>query len=113
MRRNPDRFPRTYQKMRIFFYETATTMIIDLESMQVENWLYRRAISISCKVRDECHLEFMQADGHIDGYQGYVPDFFPSEHFGDYIIFPITADGKIEGWQPTDKQIYESLLMSR
>lgn len=103
---------RTYQKMRIFFYETATTMTIDLETLQIENWLFKRALSISCKVRDECHLEFIQEDGRVGNYQGYVPDFFPSGHFGDYIIFQITDKGKIEGWQPTDKQIYECLLMS-
>lgn len=103
---------RTYQKMRIFFYETATTMTIDLETLQVENWLFKRALSISCKVRDECHLEFIQENGYIESYRGYVPDFFPDEHWGDYIILQITDKGKVKGWQPTDKQIYEVLLLS-
>lgn len=104
---------RTYQKMQIFFYETATTMTIDLETMQIENWLFKRPMSISRKVRDECHLELIQEDGYIDSYRGYVPDFFPSEHWGDYIILQITAEGKIKGWHPTDKQIYEALLLSQ
>ena len=102
---------RIYQKMRIFFYETATTMTIDLETLQVENWLFKRALSITCKVSDQCHLEFIEENGHVENYQGYVPDFFPEEHYGDYIILQITAEGKVKGWQPTDKQINRLVLI--
>jgi hypothetical protein len=40
-------------------------------------------------------------------YDGYVPDFFPSDHFGDYIEFTIDIDtGKILNWKkPTKKDL--------
>lgn len=43
----------------------------------------------------------------IKKYEGYVPDFFPDEHWGDYVIFDIDIDsGKILNWKkPTKKDL--------
>lgn len=40
-------------------------------------------------------------------YDGYVPDFFPGDHFGDYVELTIElATGKIIGWKaPTEKDL--------
>jgi hypothetical protein len=29
---------------------------------------------------------------------GYVPHFFPGDHYGDYLILKIGADGQIADW---------------
>jgi len=43
----------------------------------------------------------------IKNYEGYVPDFFPDQHWGDYVIFEIDIDtGKILNWKkPTSKDL--------
>lgn len=40
-------------------------------------------------------------------YDGYVPDFFPGEHYGDYVELEIElATGKILNWKvPTEKDL--------
>lgn len=40
-------------------------------------------------------------------YAGYVPDFFPGEHWGDYLMLDIDTDsGLILNWKkPTKKQL--------
>jgi len=40
-------------------------------------------------------------------YEGYVPCFFPGDHYGDYIQFKIDVDtGVIENWRkPTEKEL--------
>jgi hypothetical protein len=40
-------------------------------------------------------------------YNGYVPDFFPEEHWGDYVMLDIDIDtGKILNWKvPTQEQL--------
>lgn len=33
-------------------------------------------------------------------YNGYVPDFFPDQHYGDYVMLDIDlASGKILNWK--------------
>ena len=46
-------------------------------------------------------------DGKVKMYEGYVPDFFPAEHYGDYIMMDIDADtGQILNWKkPTQKDL--------
>jgi hypothetical protein len=40
----------------------------------------------------------------IKQYEGYVPDFFPEEHYGDYIEFTIDIEtGKILNWRKPTK----------
>ncbi len=40
-------------------------------------------------------------------YDGYVPDFFPDEHYGDYVMLDIDlATGRILNWKvPTAKDL--------
>ena len=40
-------------------------------------------------------------------YEGYVPRFFPGQHYGDYVMLDIDIDsGKIINWKaPTKAQI--------
>lgn len=67
-------------------------------------------ISISGKTSDLFSAILYDSEGHSLGeYEGYVPDFFPGEHFGDYSILEIElATGKILNWKPpTQEQLDE------
>ncbi len=46
-------------------------------------------------------------DKEVGEYEGYVPDFFPGEHYGDYVILDIDlATGRIVNWKrPTIAEI--------
>lgn len=48
---------------------------------------------------------------HLDDnrrYEGYVPSFFPGEHYGDYVQLEIElATGRILNWTPPTKQDLE------
>lgn len=45
----------------------------------------------------------------IKEYEGYVPDFMPEDHYGDYLVLDIDIDtGMITNWRtPTAEQIEE------
>jgi hypothetical protein len=68
-------------------------------------------IEISGKTADLFTMELRDSEGRILGEYGpnYVPDFFPGEHFGDYIKLNIElATGKILNWKPpTQDQLDE------
>ena len=57
---------------------------------------------ISAKCSDLCSVELRDAKGTVIAeHQGYVPDFTPEEHYGDYVILDIDlATGKILNWKP-------------
>ena len=53
----------------------------------------------------------LEEKGKVIGeYDGYVPDFFPGEHYGDYVMLDIDVEtGKILNWKkPTVKQLKET-----
>lgn len=67
-------------------------------------------IEISGKTADLFTAILYDSEGHRLGeYSGYVPDFFPGEHYGDYIKLDIElATGKILNWKPpTQEQLDE------
>jgi hypothetical protein len=47
------------------------------------------------------------AGKHAGDYDGYVPDFFPGQHYGDYVKLDIDIDtGKIVNWKtPADDEL--------
>ena len=52
----------------------------------------------------------LEEDGkETANYEGYVPGFFPEEHFGDYVELEIDIDtGVILNWnKPTKKELEE------
>ena len=61
-------------------------------------------ISISGKCSDLCFAELRDENGSLIVYgQGYVPDFMPEIHYGDYIILDIDfVTGKIVNWEFPD-----------
>lgn len=48
-------------------------------------------------------------------YDGYVPDWMPGDHYGDYIQLDIdTATGRILNWKcPSSKQLAETFKFKR
>lgn len=47
----------------------------------------------------KCSDLFAMQDENGNQYDGYVPDFFPEDHYGDYLILSIdTRTGKILNW---------------
>lgn len=67
-----------------------------------------KTIEISAKCRDCFYISAHDADGkNVAEGDGYVPDFMPGEHYGDYVQLTIdVATGRIIDWKvPTDGQI--------
>jgi len=67
----------------------------------------KRVLSICAKTSDMFSSVYRE-DGVVKGnYHGYVPNFFPNEHWGDYIELDIDVDtGQILNWnKPTVKDI--------
>jgi hypothetical protein len=62
-----------------------------------------KTMEIYCKVSDRFTFALKDDEGETVYQQddGYVPDFMPGQHSGDYIILNIDIDtGKIANWTP-------------
>ncbi len=69
-----------------------------------------KVISICAKCSDLFSAIIKDKDGkELFDYDGYVPDFFPGKHYGDYVELDIElATGKILNWKiPKEKDIKE------
>lgn len=68
-----------------------------------------KELRIHMKPRDEFYAGLYDSNGEQIGgdYEGYVPDFMPGEHYGDYLILNIDIEtGTITNWRkPTAKQL--------
>ena len=68
-----------------------------------------KTLRIHCKVSDRFTyaIEDAQGDEIYSQDDGYVPDFMPGDHYGDYVILGIDLDtGVVTNWkQPTAAQI--------
>lgn len=75
-----------------------------------------KTVSIYCKVSDRFTYQLKDAEGTIvhDQDDGYVPDFMPGEHYGDYVILDIDVDtGMVTNWSvPTARQIEDAMRKS-
>lgn len=87
-------------------------MTINLETMVVDNWLYNETMETCYKTSDECFFLFEDKKGRRYPYRGYVPDFFPNKHYGDYIQLVINKDGIVQGLNCSDEEIEETLERS-
>lgn len=78
--------------------------IVVLEEKEVE----AKTLAISAKVRDCFSAELLDENKNtIYNYEGYVPDFMPGKHFGDYLMLDIDIDtGQILNWKkPSSVQL--------
>ncbi|MCY1454717.1 hypothetical protein D9M71_718000 [compost metagenome] len=47
----------------------------------------------------------------MGSYEGYVPDFFPGDHYGDYLILNIDLEtGQIKNWKKPTAGDIEKML---
>lgn len=62
-----------------------------------------KKLSICAKCSDMFSAS-LNEDGKIKEYSGYVPDFFPDQHWGDYVMLEIDIDtGTILNWRKPSK----------
>lgn len=67
-----------------------------------------KIIQVTAKCSDMFSVAVRDEKGEIlKEYNGYVPDFFPGQHYGDYIELDIELEtGRILNWKkPTQKNI--------
>jgi len=67
-------------------------------------------ISITAKCSDSFFANLYDDNGnHLKEYDGYVPKFFPGNHYGDYVNLEIDmSTGQILNWTtPTEDEIKE------
>jgi hypothetical protein len=59
-----------------------------------------KTLKLHMKVRDTFEANLYDAEGAmLKSYEGYVPDFMPGQHYGDYLILDIDLDtGAITNW---------------
>ena len=70
-----------------------------------------KILKMSAKCSDLFQATLEENGKEIVTYSGYVPDFMPNEHWGDYVQLDIDIDtGKILNWKkPTDKELKDQL----
>lgn len=75
-----------------------------------------KTLKLHLKVCDRFTAEIADSDNETIWEQddGYVPDFMPGQHYGDYVILDIDLDsGQIINWEvPTPGQI-EDLINAK
>ena len=64
------------------------------------------------KVCDRFAGDLRDAQGDtVAEYEGYVPDFFPGDHYGDYLILNIDLEtGQIKNWKKPGAADIEKML---
>lgn len=67
-------------------------------------------LSINAKCSDLCYTTIENNGTTIYEHDGYVPDFMPDEHYGDYIMLDIDPDtGQILNW---NKSAFKAFIKS-
>jgi hypothetical protein len=70
-----------------------------------------KTVSISAKCSDLCFTALCGDRGTVlIEHDGYVPKFFPGEHYGDYVQLDIDMDtGKVTNWKITQKDVQDTI----
>jgi hypothetical protein len=75
-----------------------------------------KTLSLHMKVCDQFEGRLQDQGGAQIGndYEGYVPSFFPGDHYGDYLILDIDIEtGQITNWKkPTADELKETFCKS-
>lgn len=69
-------------------------------------------LHLHIKVCDSFVGDLRDAQGEtVAGYEGYVPDFFPGDHYGDYLILNIDLEtGQIKNWKKPQAADIEKMI---
>jgi hypothetical protein len=74
----------------------------------------QRVIEMTAKCSDMFSALCYESGNKVGEYDGYVPDFFPGEHYGDYVILYIDADtGTIINWRKPTKAEWEKFCKGK
>lgn len=67
----------------------------------------KQTLKITAKCSDLFHASLVTEGAETKEYDGYVPDFMPGQHYGDYVELKIdVATGQILNWKtPTQAQL--------
>jgi hypothetical protein len=71
-----------------------------------------KTIKLCAKTVDTLALKYLDEKGNfVGGRTDYVPDYFPEDHYGDYVEFDIdVATGVILNWKkPTQSELKYSM----
>jgi hypothetical protein len=71
-----------------------------------------KEIRLHMKVCDRFEGNLIDAQGDtVKEYEGYVPGFFPGEHYGDYLILNIDLEtGQILNWKKPSAQDLQNFI---
>lgn len=71
-------------------------------------------VSVHVKVSDSGSYTLVDSNGNkIKEHDGYVPGFFPGEHYGDYLILDIDLKtGQIMNWKKSIEREVKEFLSS-
>lgn len=69
-------------------------------------------LRLHIKVADRFEGDLKDAQGEqVGDYEGYVPDFFPGDHYGDYLMLNINLEtGQITNWKKPSAEDIESMI---
>jgi len=68
----------------------------------MKNSMNPAVVKVSAKCVDRCFVQVEDSFGNVIAeHDGYVPEFMPGEHYGDYVELKIDiATGMILNWNP-------------
>jgi hypothetical protein len=71
-----------------------------------------KVLKIHAKCSDCCSATLVDQDGKtITENDGYVPDFMPGDHYGDYVILDIDLEtGQILNWKKPSLEDVQSFV---
>jgi len=89
-------------------------MLIFVVSITIKQYIMSKikTLKVCGKTVDRCSIVFLNESGDAVGKRNdYVPDYFPEEHYGDYLELDIDIEtGQILNWKkPTQKQLRDSM----
>ena len=95
-------------KLLINAHQTAGEKKMEIKATQVVN-INVKTLKLHLKVSDRFTASLESATGTelYSQDDGYVPDFMPDQHYGDYVVLDIDLDtGQITNWEtPTAEQV--------
>lgn len=69
-----------------------------------------KTVKVHAKCCDMCSVQIYDTNGNrLKDHDGYVPGFFPGDHYGDYLILDIDINtGVITNWKkPSEAELTE------
>lgn len=71
-----------------------------------------KTFRVNIKCSDRFQGTLVDQDGEVlKDYEGYVPSFFPGNHYGDYLLLDIDIDtGQITNWPKIKPEMIEQFI---